>query len=68
MYSIFNQLQDNRFGDNGSEAVCVSDSADQAVNYIPCQRTGLREIDVIANLRPAIFLLFIKMVQQVGNS
>ena len=68
MYSIFNQLRDNQFGGNGSEAACVSDSADQAVNYIPCQPTGLREIDVIANRRPAIFLFFIKMGQQVGNS
>ena len=46
----------------------VSSSADQAVNYIPSQPTGVREVDVIESLEPAIFSFFIKMGQQGGSS
>ena len=54
VYSIFNQLRGNPVGSNGTEAVCVSGSAGQIVNYISCQPTGVREVDVIDMLAPEI--------------
>ena len=44
-YFTFNQLQSNQVGGNGAEAACVPDSAGQVVNYIPCQPTGVREVE-----------------------
>ena len=36
----------------------LSGSARQVVNYILCQPTGVREVDVIDSLGPAIFFVF----------
>ena len=60
MDSIFNQLQGNQFGGNGAEAACVFGSAGQVVNHILCQPTGVRDVDVIDILGPAIVSLFSK--------
>ena len=53
--SIFEQLRGNRVGGNRAEAACASHSSGQAVNYIPCQPTGVREVDVIDTLGPTTF-------------
>ena len=42
--------------------------ASQVVNYISCQPTGVREIDVIASLGPRLFSFIIKMEQQSERS
>ena len=45
-------------GNNGAEVACMSGSASQVVNYIPCQLTGVHEVNVIDSLGPVIFLIF----------
>ena len=54
-YSIFNQLRSNRVGGGGTEAACVTGISRQVINHIPWQPSGVREINVIHSLRPAIF-------------
>ena len=57
-------MRGNGVGGNLAKAPWLSASAGQVVNYISCQLLGVREVDVVDSLGPAIFLFFIKMGQQ----